>query len=230
MLNSRGSVQLPRVPQCGQVTSSRPERRTPLPGLVLLEQVVGAEPLVAGGALGQRVAERPDMARGHPHLARQDHRGIEPDDVLTAGDHRPPPLLLDVLLQLDPERPVVPGRAGTAIDLSGREHESPPLAEADHFVETACRSHVPELQTRIIAPSPAGTESALRLSPDRHAAGEAAALSRLAAESADVDRAPAGRAVGSRRSVPAGRSHGRPSVRCGRAIMSLSRHADDQRE
>ena len=45
-------------------------------------QVVGSEPLVTGQALGQRIAEHPDMAGGHPHLAGQDDRGVEADDVV----------------------------------------------------------------------------------------------------------------------------------------------------
>ena len=46
-------------------------RRPAVLRLVRLLQVVGAEPLVAGGALGQRVGERRDVAGGVPHLARR---------------------------------------------------------------------------------------------------------------------------------------------------------------
>ena len=148
MLKSRGSVHWPRVPQFGQAISARPcSGARPLLRLELLLEVVGAEPLVAGQALGQRVGEHADVAGGHPHLAGQDDRGVEADDVVAAGDHGLPPLPLDVLLELDAERPVVPGRAGAAVDLAGREDEPPPLAEADHFVETAGRSHVSNSKT-----------------------------------------------------------------------------------
>ena len=66
----------------------------------LLLEVVGAEPLVARLALGQRVGERVDVTAGLPHLARQDDRGVEADHVLALLDHRLPPLALDVLLEL----------------------------------------------------------------------------------------------------------------------------------
>jgi hypothetical protein len=88
-----------------------------------LLQVVGPEPLVAALALGERVGEGTDVTRGDPDLARQDDRGVEADDVLAGVDHRTPPLALDVLLELDTERPVVPRRARAAVDLPAREDE-----------------------------------------------------------------------------------------------------------
>ena len=50
-------------------------------------------------------------------------------------DHRAPPLALDVLLELDAERAVVPGGPGAAVDLAAREDEAPALAEADDGVD-----------------------------------------------------------------------------------------------
>ena len=101
----------------------------------LLLEVVGAEALVAGLALGQRVGERVDVAAGLPHLARQDDRGVEPDHVVALLHHRLPPLALDVLLELDAQRAVVPGGAGAAVDLAARVDEPPPLGEGDDEVD-----------------------------------------------------------------------------------------------
>jgi hypothetical protein len=75
------------------------------------------------------------MARGHPDLARQDHRGVQADDVVPALDDGPPPLPLDVLLELDTQRPVVPRRARASVDLARREDEPPSLGEVDDLVE-----------------------------------------------------------------------------------------------
>ena len=174
MLKSRGSVHWPRVPQCGQAISSRPRGGPTLPVLELLLQVVGPESLVTGQALGQRIAEHPDVAGGHPHRAGQDDRGVEADDVVAPGDHRPPPLLLDVLLQLDAERAVVPGRPGPAVDLTGGEDEPAPLAQADHLFETvgvgsAGRGHVDSPQSTSDRPR-LGRSQRTRLSPARAAA------------------------------------------------------------
>ena len=136
MLKSRGSVHWPRgaavrAGDVGQAVLRRPA----LARLELLLEVVGAEALVAVQALGQRVGEDADVTGGHPDLPRQDHRGVEADDVVPALDDGAPPLPLDVLLELDAEGPVVPGGAGAAVDLAGREDEAPALAEVDDLVE-----------------------------------------------------------------------------------------------
>ena len=110
-------------------------RRPALARLELLLEVVGPEALVAALALGQRVGEDADVTGGDPDLARQDHRGVQADDVVPALDDGAPPLLLDVLLELDAQGPVVPGGAGAAVDLAGREDEAPSLAEVDDLVE-----------------------------------------------------------------------------------------------
>ena len=102
---------------------------------VLLLQVVGAEPLVAGLALGQRVGERVDVAAGLPGLARQDDEESRPtmsSRICTIGL---PPLALDVLLELHAERAVVPGRPGAAVDLAARVDEAPALGEGDDVVD-----------------------------------------------------------------------------------------------
>jgi hypothetical protein len=112
-----------------------------LPRLEILFQVVGSESPVTRQAFGQRVVEGSDMPRGHPHAAWQDHRRVKADDVLPLGDHRLPPLLLDVLLELDAERAVVPGRARAAVDLSRGKDEATALAQADDAVESAGRGH-----------------------------------------------------------------------------------------
>ena len=75
------------------------------------------------------------MARRDPDLRVHEDAGVEPDDVLALLDHRPPPRPLDVVLQLDAERAVVPDRVDPAVDLARREHEAAPLRERDDRVE-----------------------------------------------------------------------------------------------
>ena len=50
------------------------------------------------------------------------------------ADHRVPPAVLEVLLELDAERPVVPHRSGAPVDLGGLEDEAAPLAERHELV------------------------------------------------------------------------------------------------
>ena len=111
------------------------DRRVAVLLLVGLDQVVGPVPLVAERALGERVDELGDVAAGLPHLAGQDDRGVQAHDVVALGDHGAPPLALDVVLQLDAERAVVPGGPQAPVDLAGRVDEPPSLAQADDGVE-----------------------------------------------------------------------------------------------
>src|SRR5579875_1241884 len=108
--------------------------------LVVIGQVVGAEPVVAGRALGQRVRELGDVPARLPDLPGENHAGVEAHDVVALGHHRAPPQALDVVLQLHAERPVVPGGPQAAVDLAGRVDEPPPLAEADDGVEAITAS------------------------------------------------------------------------------------------
>ena len=109
--------------------------------LVLFLEVVRAVALVAGQALHQRVGEDVDVAGRFPDLAGQDDGGIQADDVFAAADHGLPPLALDVFLQLGAEGPVVPGRTGATIDLTGLENESPALGEGNDLVEDGFCCH-----------------------------------------------------------------------------------------
>ncbi len=111
------------------------DRRVAVLFLVGLDQVVGPVPLVAEHALGQRIDELGDVAAGLPDLTGQDHRRVESHDVVALGHHRAPPLALDVVLQLDAERAVVPGSAQAPVDLAGREDESPSFAQVDYGVK-----------------------------------------------------------------------------------------------
>src|SRR5690606_36585082 len=103
--------------------------------LVRLLQVVRAEPLVAGGALGQRVGEGGDVAGGDPHLRGQDHGRGDADHVLARRRHVTPPLTLEVLRELDPEGPVVPGGTLATVGFTGGEYEATALAQADDGVD-----------------------------------------------------------------------------------------------
>jgi hypothetical protein len=103
--------------------------------LVGLDQLVGAVALVAERAFGERVDELGDVAARLPYLAGQDDRRVQAHDVIALGDHGAPPLALDVALELDAERAVVPCGPQATIDLAGRVDEAPSLAQADDGVE-----------------------------------------------------------------------------------------------
>ena len=98
-------------------------------------QLVEAEAPMVRLALDQRVAERPDVPGRDPDLGVHEDSRVEPDDVVPLLDHRLPPGALDVVLQLDAERTVVPDRVDPAVDLGRREDEAAPLRERDDGFE-----------------------------------------------------------------------------------------------
>ncbi|MBG9885300.1 hypothetical protein ABE10_01595, partial [Bacillus toyonensis] len=113
----------------------------PLARLEVLDEVVGTEPLVALQALDQRVGERRDVPRCLPDPLGQDDGRVEADHVAPAPHECLPPLAADVLLELRAEGAVVPGTAGTPVDLPRLEDEPAMTGEADDLVETGLFGH-----------------------------------------------------------------------------------------
>ena len=98
-------------------------------------QLVEPEAAVVGLAFHERVGERPDMARRDPDLRRHEDARVEAHDVVAQLDHGPPPGLLDVVLQLDAERAVVPDGVDPAVDLGARKDEAAALGQRHDRLE-----------------------------------------------------------------------------------------------
>jgi hypothetical protein len=63
-----------------------------------------------------------------------DDGSIETDHVGTALNEFPPPHPLDLVLELDTERAVVPAGPDASVDLAGLKHEATPLAERNERI------------------------------------------------------------------------------------------------
>ena len=98
-------------------------------------QLVQPVAAVAGPAFDERVAERADVAGRDPHLGVHEDARIESHDVVALLDHGPPPGALDVVLQLDTQRAVVPDGVDAAVDLAAGEDETAPLGERHDGVQ-----------------------------------------------------------------------------------------------
>src|SRR5438067_933067 len=97
--------------------------------LFALREIVEPEPLAAVAALDQRVGEVLDVSGRFPDPRVHEDGAIQPDDIVAELDHRPPPGVLDVALELDTERTEVPRRARATVDLARGKHEAAPLCE-----------------------------------------------------------------------------------------------------
>src|SRR5512132_465399 len=108
-------------------------------GLERLDQVVLAEALVAVGALDQRVGERLEVPGGLPDPRCHDDGRVLTGNVVSQLHDRAQPGLLDVVIQLDPERTVVVARADPAVDLARLEGEAAALGQVDDRVHRVAR-------------------------------------------------------------------------------------------
>src|SRR5207245_96708 len=92
-------------------------------------RVVGPKPVLAVFAVHQGIGKASHVARRLPDLRVHQDRRVEPLDVLALVHHGAPPALLDVFLELDTQRPVVPHGAEAAVDLRRLKHEAASLGE-----------------------------------------------------------------------------------------------------
>ena len=105
-----------------------------LPGAEILDELIGAEALLALAAVHQRVGEAAQMAGGHPRLRVHQDRGIQTDVIGILLHEFLPPGALDVVFQLDAERAVVPRVGKAAVDLGAGEDIAAVFAQRDQLV------------------------------------------------------------------------------------------------
>ena len=100
----------------------------------VLNELVGAEALVALLAVHQRIGEAAQMAGGHPGLGVHQDGGVQTHIVGVLLHELLPPRLLDVVLQLHTQGAVVPGVGEAAVDLAAGEDEATALAQGNELV------------------------------------------------------------------------------------------------
>src|SRR5438045_6859221 len=105
-----------------------------------------------------------------------ENRGVEPLDVVALSDHRAPPSVLQIALELDAERAVIPDGSGAAVDLRGLKHEAAPLAERHelfHHVRIFCCGHSAKYSGTSVAPLSNCEHSLRRQRDESHKVGVA---------------------------------------------------------
>jgi hypothetical protein len=79
-------------------------------------------------------ARNRDLQERQSTIGIHDDRAVDPDHVVAERDIVAPPGVLDVPLQLDPERSVIPEAVEAAVDLARREDDPSALAERNQLV------------------------------------------------------------------------------------------------
>jgi hypothetical protein len=99
-----------------------------------LVHVVGAEAQLALPAVHHGIGEVVEVPARLPDRRVHQDRRVDPHHVRPALHEVAPPHPLDVALELDAERPVVPARPDPAVDLARLEDEAAALGERDERV------------------------------------------------------------------------------------------------
>ena len=99
------------------------------------DQLVGTVACLAGAAVQQRVGEAGDVAGGDPSLGVHDDGRIQTNVVRAFLHEFLQPSLLDVVLELNAQRAVVPAVCKAAVDLGTGENITTVLAEIDDHIK-----------------------------------------------------------------------------------------------
>ncbi len=108
-------------------------------------ELIGAIARTRLAIVHHRIAEAADVTARFPDFRVHQQRAVETDHaerarragrlrrLVVMRDHVVPPRLLEVALELDTERAVIPGAVQAAVDFTRREDESPSLAERHYL-------------------------------------------------------------------------------------------------
>src|SRR2546425_950220 len=115
--------------------------RVGLTGRAFDPRIVGAKAILALLAVDEWIGESRDVPRRLPHLGMHQDRGVQALDVFARVDHRPPPALLDVLLELDAQRTVVPDGTEAAIDIGRLIYVAEPVGQRNDVIHDFASSY-----------------------------------------------------------------------------------------
>ena len=113
-------------------------------GVVVLDELVGAVAHLTGLAVDEGIVEGGNVTGGYPNLGVHKDSGIKTHVVGVLLHELLPPGALDVVLELNAERTVVPGVGKTAVDLTACIDIAAALTEGYDFVHGffGCFHHI----------------------------------------------------------------------------------------
>ena len=103
-------------------------------GTPVLNELVGAETLLALAAIHKRIRKSAKMSRGDPCLRIHQNSSILPHIVRILLYEFLPPCTLYVVFQFNAERSVIPCVGKTAVYLGSGENKAAVFAQRDYFI------------------------------------------------------------------------------------------------
>ena len=95
--------------------------------------LVSSKTLFCQRAFAHWIAESADVTGGHQNLRHRQNRAVHAEHVVALLHGLPPPVVLQIALQLRAERAVVPAAVEAAVKLSGLENEAAAFAQRHDF-------------------------------------------------------------------------------------------------
>ena len=108
----------------------------------ILDQDVGAIALLGVLVVDERVVEGAHVAGSLPDAGMHEDGGVDAHDVLVQAGHRFPPVILDVVLELDAHLAVIVHGGEAVINLAGGENEAVLLAVGYQHFEKFILCHI----------------------------------------------------------------------------------------
>jgi hypothetical protein len=97
-------------------------------------ELVGPIPFLGRSAVDHGIGEAADVPRGFPDPRIHDDRAVQPDHVVAHPDVVAPPGVLDIPLELNAQRTVVPEPVDPTVNLARRKNQAAALAQGDQLV------------------------------------------------------------------------------------------------
>ena len=109
---------------------------------VILDQDIGAIAFFGIFVVDQRVVKGTHVAGSLPNAGVHEDGGIDPDDVLVQACHRLPPVIFDVVFELNAHLSVVIYGGQSVVNLTGRENKSVLFAMCNQYLEKFVLRHI----------------------------------------------------------------------------------------
>ncbi len=108
---------------------------------ILFDKHVGAITFFTILVINQRIIKSIDMPRRFPNSGVHKDRGIQPNHIIMEANHRVPPILFDIVLELHPHRAVIVNSRQAIIYFTRWKYESVFLTMRYYFLKNIFLRH-----------------------------------------------------------------------------------------
>ena len=101
----------------------------------IFDELIRTKTRFALGAVDHRIGKMRDVSARFPRRMMHKDRRVEADDIVVELRHLFPPRVLNIALEFDAERPVIPRARLPAVNFTRLIYKTAPLAQTDDFIK-----------------------------------------------------------------------------------------------